>query len=412
MKPGVTLVLAMRSLLRHRVRTALAMLGIVIGIAAVIAMVALGQGTSAMVQAQIASMGRNVVMIWPGAASSSGGMSFGAGTNVTLTAEDGEAILREVPSVVNVTPVERVGGSNKQMVYAGQNWSPNTLQGTGHTYLDVREWPLDAGEFFTTRDVASSAKVCLLGRTVVDNLFSGASPLGETLRINRVLFRVVGVLSAKGANSRGDDQDDIVLVPYTTALNLLEGSAFDNVDQLLVAVASPEVMDQAMEEITTVLRARHRLAEKDPSDFQLRTLAEMAAAAQATTETMSTLLAGIASISLIVGGIGIMNIMLVSVTERTREIGLRLAVGARGRDILQQFLMEALLLAGSAGFIGIGVGYGATVVLAAQNGWPVAISWEVMGLAAAFSCAVGVFFGFYPALRASRLDPIEALRWE
>jgi putative ABC transport system permease protein len=408
-KPGVAFLLAGRSLLRHRVRTGLAMLGIVIGIAAVICMVALGQGATAMVQAQLDAMGRNLLMIWPGAASSSGGFSFGGGTTITLTPEDGNAILKEVSSVTAVTPVER---TRAQIVYEAQNWNPSSLLGVSEAFPNVRSWPVDEGDFFSDREVAGSSKVCLVGRTVADNLFLGESPLGRTIRIKNFPFRVVGVLSAKGTSSMGSDQDDVVVLPWTTCLNLLEGSSFDNIDQLLCATDKPENTALAIAEITDVLRARHRLGPADVSDFRIYSMAEMASASVQTGETMSALLAGIASISLLVGGIGIMNIMLVSVTERTREIGLRLAVGARGRDILQQFLVEAVMLTGVAGLIGMGLGAVASKLIADARNWPLEISRPVMLLAAVFSCAVGIFFGLYPALRAARLDPIEALRYE
>jgi ABC-type antimicrobial peptide transport system permease subunit len=409
-RTGVALSLAARSLLRHRVRSGLAMLGIVIGIAAVICMVALGQGASGMVQAQLDAMGRNLLMIWPGAASSSGGISYGGGTGIALTPADADALLDQVPSLAAVTPVERTRG--QQLIFENRNWVPGTAYGVGHTFPLVRSWPAEEGEFFSERDVVSSAKVCLIGRTVADNLFPDESPLGKTMRMKNIPFRIVGVLAPKGTSSMGSDQDDVVVLPWTTCLNLIEGSAFDNVDQILAATARPEDIPLAMAEITEVLRARHRLQPSEPSDFRIYSMAEMAAGGVETAKTMSALLAGIASISLLVGGIGIMNIMLVSVTERTREIGLRLAVGARGRDILQQFLVEAVLLAGAAGVIGLLVGAGASRLLAQANGWPLLLSPALMAGTALFSCAVGVFFGLYPALRAARLDPIEALRHE
>jgi putative ABC transport system permease protein len=405
---GIAIGLAGRSLLRHRVRTALAMLGIVIGIAAVICMVALGQGASSMIQSQINSMGHNLLMIWPGAASSSG-FSYGGGTAVTLTPEDGEALLKEVHSIASLTPVIRTRG---QLVHDAQNWVPGSIYGVDPAFVQVRDWPVDQGEMFTDRDVASSAKVALIGKTVADNLFLGDSPLGATMRIKNIPFRVVGVLAGKGTNAMGNDQDDVVVVPWTSVANLLQGSSFRNVDQLLVSVDTAEHVPAATAEITDVLRARHRLQEGDVSDFRILSMSEMAQTGVQMQQTMSALLAGIASISLLVGGIGIMNIMRVSVTERTREIGLRLAVGARGRDILQQFLAEAAMLTGIAGMIGVGVGAGASQALAKVQSWPFELSHTAMAAAAVFSCAVGIFFGLYPALRAARLDPIEALRYE
>ena len=409
MNTGVALALAGRSLMRHRVRTALAMLGIVIGIAAVICMVALGQGASSMIQNSINSMGRNLVMVWPGAASSSG-FSWGGGTAVTLTPEDGEALLKEVHSIASLSPVVRTRG---QLVHDAQNWVPNQIYGVSTSFINVRDWPVDQGEMFTDRDVAASGKVCLVGKTVADNLFlEGESPLGATLRIKNVPFRVIGVLGSKGTSSMGSDQDDIVVVPWTAVANLLQGSSFRNVDQLLISIDEAQNVAPAMAEITEVLRARHRLQDEEASDFRIYSMAEMASTSVQTADIMSRLLAGIASISLLVGGIGIMNIMLVSVTERTREIGLRLAVGARGRDILQQFLVEAVMLTGVAGLIGMGLGAVVSRLIANAQNWPLEISRPVMLLAAVFSCAVGVFFGLYPALRAARLDPIEALRYE
>jgi putative ABC transport system permease protein len=407
---GAALNLAVRSLQRHRVRTSLAMLGIVIGIAAVICMVALGQGASGMVQAQLDAMGRNLLMILPGAASSSGGFSFGGGSGVTLTPDDAKAILEQVPSLLAVSPVERTRG--QQLVYESQNWVPGSILGVGETFPLVRNWPVDEGDFFDKGDVLASAKTCLVGRTVADNLFAGDTPIGKRMRIKNIPFQVVGVLTPKGTSSMGSDQDDVVIVPWTSCLNLLEGSAFENIDQILAATHTPEELPGAIEEIREVLRARHHLGAAQPDDFRLQSMAEMASASAETADTMSKLLAGIASISLLVGGIGIMNIMLVSVTERTREIGLRLAVGARGRDILQQFLMEAVLLTGVAGLIGMGLGVGVSKFVATKSGWPFVISPHIMAVAAVFSCLVGVFFGLYPAMRAAKLDPIEALRYE
>jgi ABC-type antimicrobial peptide transport system permease subunit len=402
--------LAVRSLRRHRVRTSLAMLGIVIGIAAVICTVALGQGASGAVQAQMDAMGRNLLMILPGAASSSGGLSFGGGSGVTLTPEDADALIDQIPTLIAVTPVERTRG--QQLVYEGQNWVPSSILGVGETFPVVRSWPVDEGEFFDERDVAGSAKTCLVGRTVAENLFPGESPLGKRMRIKNIPFQVVGVLTPKGTSSMGSDQDDVVIVPWTTCLNLLEGSAFDNIDQILAATRTPGELEGAKEEIREVLRARHRLQAHEPDDFRMQSMAEMASASAETASTMSKLIAGIASISLLVGGIGIMNIMLVSVTERTREIGLRLAVGARGKDILQQFLIEAVLLTGVAGLVGMALGVTVSHILAREIGWPFAVSAQIMALAAVISCLVGVFFGLYPAMRAARLDPIEALRYE
>jgi ABC-type antimicrobial peptide transport system permease subunit len=408
MRPLATLVLAVRALLRNKVRTALTMLGIVIGIASVIAMVALGQGASMMIQDQINSMGRNLVMILPGAASS-GGFSWGAGSVTTLTPEDGTAIQKEISAVRAVAPIVR---TRAQIVYGSQNWVPNELVGTTPGLLDVRDWPLEEGSFFTDQDVLSAVKVCVIGRTVADQLMPGESAVGNILRIKNMPFKVVGVLERKGTNAMGVNQDDTVMAPWTTVKRVLQGSAFNNVNQLLVSMASAGEMEAAQRDITALLRQRHRLAEREDSDFRLLPMTEMAATATQTAGVMTVLLAVIASISLVVGGIGIMNIMLVSVVERTREIGVRMAVGARGRDILRQFLFEAVVLSTLAGLVGMAIGGAAASVISSTLKWPTLLSPAAIGVALLFSCGVGVFFGFYPALRASRLDPIEALRYE
>ncbi|MCC6741672.1 MAG: ABC transporter permease [Planctomycetia bacterium] len=382
------------------------MLGIVIGIASVIAMVAIGQGASTMVQDQINSMGRNIVMIWPGAASS-GGFSYGGGSSTTLTVEDAEAIRREIGSVRAVAPVIR---ARSQIMYGGQNWVPQSMMGTSPAFVDVRDWNVRDGSFFTEADVASANKVCVIGQTIAETLFGSDSPLQKTIRIKNMPFTVLGVLDRKGTSAMGQDQDDVVLAPWTTVKKTLQGSAFSNVDQLLAS--AHEDTARAVEEVTALLRQRHRLGEREDSDFRILTMNEMANTATQTSQVMTLLLAIIASISLVVGGIGIMNIMLVSVVERTREIGLRMAVGARGRDILLQFLMEAIAISVTAGGIGMALGVSSAWVISGVLKWPAAISAPSIAIAFAFSCAVGVFFGFYPALRASRLDPIEALRHE
>ena len=403
-----TLLLALKALTKNKVRTGLTVLGIVIGIASVIAMVALGQGASQMIQRQINAMGRNLLMIRPGAASSAG-FSWGAGTTTTLTPEDGAAILKEIPSVRAMAPVVR---AKAQVVYGSQNWVPSSLMGTGPAFLEVREWELEEGSFFSDPDVSAAAKVCVLGRTVTRSLFQGAPAVGETVRIKNIPFKVVGVLSVKGTNAMGMDQDDLVLVPWTTAKRVLQGSAFLNVDQLLVGAESTAGMDNATREITALLHQRHRIREGEENDFQIQSMTEMASTMAQTSQVMTLLLSVIASISLLVGGIGIMNIMLVSVVERTREIGLRMAVGARGRDILTQFLGEALVMSVAAGILGMAVGIAAAVAISETLHWPVLISPHSILVAFGFAAGVGVFFGFYPALRASRLDPIVALRYE
>ncbi|MCE9581058.1 MAG: ABC transporter permease [Planctomycetes bacterium] len=397
--------LALRSLMRNKVRTALTMLGIVIGISSVIAMVAMGQGASTMIQDQISTMGRNILMVFPGAASSAG-YSFGGGTSTTLTSEDAVAAA-ELPSIRAVAPIVR---ARAQLIAGGQNWNPQTLNGTTPSFVDVRDWDVEEGSFFTDADVVSSAKVCVIGRTIADNLFPGSSSLQQTIRMKNMPFKVLGVLAKKGTSAMGQDQDDVVLAPWTTVKKTLQGSAFNNVDQLLVSAQSD--VTAASNDLTGLIRQRHRLAERDEADFRILTMNEMATAATQTSQVMTLLLAVIASISLLVGGIGIMNIMLVSVVERTREIGLRMAVGARGKDILMQFLLEATALSVAAGVIGMVLGVSAAWVISNTLHWPTLISPSSIGIAFAFSCAVGVFFGFYPAMRAARMDPIEALRYE
>ncbi len=403
-----SLYLALRALARNKVRTFLTMLGIVIGIASVIAMVALGQGASSMVQRQINSMGSNLLMIYPGAASS-GHFSWGAGSITTLTPDDGAAILKEIPSVRAVTPIVRTRG---QVVYGNANWYPGSIMGSSTDFLEVREWEVEEGAFFTEQDVISATKTCVLGRTVAENLFAGETPIDKVIRIRNMPFRVLGVLGRKGTNAMGMDQDDVIVAPWTTVKRVLQGSAFNNVDQLLVGVVSPAAMAEAIRDITALLRQRHRIREGDESDFRVLTMSEMMSTVTETSRVMTLLLSMIASISLVVGGIGIMNIMLVSVVERTREIGLRMAVGARRVDILMQFLLEAVVLAIVAGLIGMMLGAAASLVISKTMRWPTLISPASIAVSFVFSCAVGVFFGFYPAMRASRLDPIEALRYE
>ncbi|MEK7270294.1 MAG: ABC transporter permease [Planctomycetota bacterium] len=401
--------LALRALLRNKVRTALTMLGIVIGIASVIAMVAIGQGASSMVQNSIASMGRNFLMIRPGAASM-GRISAGAGSGASLTPEDGDAILREVPAVEALSPV--IYPSRSQVAFGDKNWNPSNFYGVSTAFLSVRDWEVSDGNFFTEHDVAAGAKVCVLGRTVAQNLFESDSPIGKSIRIRNLPFRVAGVLAAKGTNAMGMDQDDIVLIPWTAARRYFQRSTLNSVHQFLVSAVSAAAVEDALREIKALLRQRHRLGESEEDDFNIMTQAEIASMMTQTSRVMTILLVAIASISLVVGGIGIMNIMLVSVVERTREIGLRMAVGARGQDILLQFLAESIVIAIAAGIVGMAIGYGAAVLISRQFQWPTFLSPGSAALAVLFSGGVGVFFGLYPALRASRLDPIEALRYE
>jgi len=400
--------IALRALTVNKMRSALTMLGIIIGVGAVIAMIAVGSGAKASIAERIASMGSNMLIVMSGS-STSGGFRFGSGTVPTLTVDDAKAILSEIPSVKYVAP--SLPGV-AQVVYGNQNWS-TSIQGTAPEMLDIREWPVASGRPFTQQDLDGATKVCLLGTTVVDNLFGGIDPVGQIVRIKNVPFAVVGVLSHKGQTSFGQDQDDTIFVPLTTAQKRLFGMQFPGmVRTITVQARGPEVMGEVEEEINSVLRQRHRIQPNQENDFTVRNLTEIMSTAQETASVMSLLLGAIASISLMVGGIGIMNIMLVSVTERTREIGIRIAVGAKGRDILLQFLIESLVLSLIGGTVGIGIGIVGTLVLSKFTQWPTLFSVEAILLAFLFSGSVGVFFGFYPARKASMLNPIEALRYE
>jgi putative ABC transport system permease protein len=408
----MSLRIALRALNRNRVRSSLTMLGVIIGVAAVIAMVAIGQGATQSVQKQLASMGQNQLMVSPGA-TSSGAVSFGSGSVQTLTPADAIAIGRECPSASAVAVIAR---TRAQIVYQDLNWAPATVQGCNPDFLVVRDWAVVEGEAFTDADVKKAAQVCLIGQTIVDNLFSGESPVGKRVRLKGLPFRVVGVLDHKGANTYGVDQDDTLLLPWTTVKKKLQGSTFYNVDQILVSSVESSNLDRLEDEVRATLRSSHRLdragGRGGADDFTIRNMTELLGATTKTTEIMTMLLAAIASVSLLVGGIGIMNIMLVSVTERTREIGLRMAVGARSLDVLSQFLVESIVLAGIGGLLGTALGIGAAIVVSNLNHWPALISPESVVIAVAFSALVGVLFGFYPAWRASRLDPIDALRYE
>jgi putative ABC transport system permease protein len=406
----VLLTIALRAIGRNKVRAALTMLGIVIGVGSVIAMIAIGRGATSMIKKQVSAMGQNMIMVFPGS-SSSGAVMFGAGTQSTLSPKDAESILRECPSAVAVGIVVRTRG---QLVYGSVNWAPATVQGCNPAFLEVRNWPLQSGEVFSESDVARLSQVCLIGTTVARQVFGDEDPIGRTMRLKGLPVRVIGVLEKKGANTYGQDQDDAVLLPWSTVKKKIQGSTFDSVDQLLVGAISESHMKRLEKEVAGCLRAAHRkkASASADDDFTLRSSTEMLAALTSTTRIMTMLLAAIASISLVVGGIGIMNMMLVSVSERTREIGLRMALGARGRDILLQFLVEAATLSLMGGAIGLVVGGVATTLVARLAKWPTLLSPDTAAIAIAFSAAVGIFFGFYPAWRASRLDPIEALRYE
>jgi ABC-type antimicrobial peptide transport system permease subunit len=459
---GAMLRTALHGLRRNIMRAALTALGIIIGVAAVIAMLEIGRGSSNAIQRTIASMGANNLLIFPGTASS-GGVSFGAGSIMTLSPQDAIAIRLEIPTVRATAPVVR---ARTQVIYGNRNWVPIYIYGTTPSFLEVREWPLSEGEVFTDQDVRNGSKVCLLGQRLVKELFAGESPLGKEVRVNSVAFKVIGVLSAKGANMMGIDQDDILLAPWTAIKYRVAGSSlanvnqsaqgsqstsgadasqkvntlnqiypssqvnlypvpsaaqqantplpvrFTNVDQIQVAARSTKDIPLAIQQITQLLRERHKIKTGEPDDFSIRDMTEMTNALSSTATLMTKLLLAVALISLVVGGVGIMNIMMVSVTERTREIGLRMAVGAWRRDILQQFLMEAVLLCFCGGIVGILLGRGISTLIRVLFNWPTELSIGAVLVAFAVSVTVGIVFGYYPAWKASRLDPINALRYE
>jgi len=399
---------ALRALRRNLLRAGLTVIGISIGVAAVITMVGIGQGAGQALQNSIRALGRNLLVIVPGSLTSSG-VRTGSGSIHTLTTHDARAILRDISAVIDVTYVRR---GVAQVVYGNRNWS-TFVQGTTPAFERVMNSPVDEGVFFSERDLRIGARVVVLGRTVVDELFGiGADPIGAVVRIAGVPFEVVGVLRAKGQTPWGQDRDDLLVIPFTTAERRVLGTPFPGrVDQVLASASDGEVM-QASDEIQSLLRERHRIRTQQEDDFQVRTLEALAKTARATTGVMTAVLMSISSISLLVGGIGIMNILLVSVTERTREIGIRMAVGAKRKHILLQFLVEAIVLSTIGGLIGIAAGLAATYLIALFVGWPLMTPlFAVLG-AVLFSAAVGVFFGFYPARRAASLDPIAALRFE
>ncbi len=457
MKAYRTLRAALHALRRNVTRSVLTTLGIIIGVAAVIAMMEIGKGSSGAIQRTIASMGANNLLVMPGTAAS-GGVSFGAGSVMTLTPQDSDAILQDCPAVRAAAPVVR---ARTQVVFGDRNWVPLFIYGTTPAFLDVRDWnDLAEGQPFTDVDVRNGNTICLLGQTLVRELFQGESPIGKTVRVQNISFRVVGVLSRKGANMMGMDQDDILLAPWTTIKYRVTGSSvgsvnqssassdnsnqvnslnqiypntqanlypapsttqaadtplpvrFTNVDQILAAAASTSQIPTAIQQMTGLLHERHRIHGDEPDDFTIRDMTEMSSALSSTTVLMTNLLLCVALISLVVGGVGIMNIMLVSVTERTREIGLRMAVGARARDILRQFLVEAVLLCLAGGAIGILLGRGSSYLVTVILRWPTELSLVAIVAAVAVSAAVGIIFGYYPAWKASRLDPIDALRYE
>ncbi len=452
LKLATTLKTALRALRRNPMRSALTTLGIIIGIAAVISMVQIGEGSSAAIKQTIENMGANTLIVFPGQAVSAG-VSFGGGSAVTLTSQDAAAVARDCPSVLAAAP--QVNG-RMQLVRGSQNWVPQFIAGTSPAYFTIRDWPIVEGRAFNNSDVLGVNQVCDLGQTVVKELFPSGKPLGKTILVQNVPLKVIGVLAKKGANMMGMDQDDILVLPWTTlkfriSANALQNQnqssaatsttttdqlypetaqslypvpsaseqtdtpqpvSFPNINSILVAVPSTSQIPQAIAEITALLRQRHHLQPGQPNDFNIRNMAEISNALGSTSRMMTNLLTGVALISLLVGGVGIMNIMLVSVTERTREIGLRMAVGAKPRDILSQFILEAIVLCLFGGALGILTGQALSSAVQHLLHWPIELSMPAMIASVAVSAAVGLIFGYYPAWKASRLDPIDALRYE
>jgi putative ABC transport system permease protein len=410
MKAAATVQMAAAALQTNRLRTGLTALGVIIGVGAVVTMMALGAGAQARVAEQIRSLGSNLIIVLSGSITS-GGVRLGSGSQLTITEDDARAIQRDVPSVEAAAPTMRGG---VQVVFGNSNWS-TALQGVTPEYFQARDWGAVSGRLLTPDDVDAASKVVVLGQTVAENLFGGTDPLDQTVRIKAVPFTVVGVLARKGQSTRGDDQDDTLMVPLSTAKKKVLGVSQANarsVGSILVKVTEPGRMTEAESQIRDLLRERHHLQPNEEDDFATRNLSEVLASQEAASRVLSLLLAAVAAVSLVVGGIGIMNIMLVSVTERTREIGLRRAVGARRRDILSQFLIEAVFVSLAGGLIGIGVGIVGSRAIGYVFQWSVLVSWSAILPAFLFAAAVGVFFGYYPARKASRLKPIEALRYE
>ncbi len=397
--------IAFDALLRNKMRSILTMLGIIIGVGAVIAMVAIGKGAQTQVEAQISGLGSNILMVFPGS-TSRGGVMGGSGTGTGLTEEDQHAVKEQCPAVAYVSPQVGSGG---QVVYGNQNWQTRINGGTVD-FFAIRDWRLEAGDFFTEQDVRAATKVCLLGQTIVQQLFAGVDPIGQTIRIRSIPFRVIGTLKAKGQNSMGMDQDDLIIIPYTSLQKRIMGHTHSW--GFIASAVSKAQIPLAQQQMRDLLRMRHNLGPGEEDDFTIRTQTEIADAQSATANIMTVLLASIASISLLVGGIGIMNIMLVSVTERTREIGVRISIGARPRDILTQFLMESIVMSLIGGIIGIMLGLIASSLLSKFAGWPTYVTAQSIILAVSFSMGVGIFFGYYPARKAASLNPIEALRYE
>ena len=405
MKTANLVKVALESIKKNKMRTLLTMLGVVIGVAAVIVMVAIGQGAQSQIRSQIENLGTNMIVITPGS-SSQGGVSQGAGSSNRLTTDDADALRREsfmlsAVSPVIVAPTQVVGGQG--------NWRAAVF-GVATDYQTIRDWPVSSGRFFDESDQRSMRKVTVIGKTVADALFPDLDPVGQQVRLRNVPFEVIGVLSEKGQTAEGSDQDDVLLAPYTTVKNRLSGRSF--IAQILASTSTPDDIAAAQAEIRLILRDAHKLADWEDDDFTVRNQTDLAATAEETTEVMTVLLAAIASISLLVGGIGIMNIMLVSVSERTREIGLRLALGARGSDVLKQFLVESIVMSVLGGLIGVALGFAGAEILGRFAGWATLISAETVFVALGFAAAVGIFFGWWPSRKAAALDPIEALRYE
>ena len=401
----MTFRIALRALKRNKLRSFLTMLGIIIGVGAVIAMVAIGEGAKALVRSQIASLGTNVLVVIPGTLTQ-GGARTGFGGVRTLMDSDARAIMEEVPSVTLASPTMR---QVNQVVAGNLNWS-TVIQGVAPEFQQIRDWQVEDGRFINQADVGNAAKVALIGQTVASVLFGNEDPIDGVIRIKKIPFRVIGVLGAKGQTGHGTDQDDVVMIPYTTMQKRV--MAITHVQSIVVSAVSAEKTQEAQQQMTALLRQRHRIQPDQDDDFFIRNLSDIAEAAQNSARVMAILLGSIASVSLLVGGIGIMNIMLVSVTERTREIGIRMAVGARKKDIMLQFIVEAVVMAAIGGALGTLVGVGSSGMINRMMQWPVLIRPDIIALAMLVSGGVGVFFGFYPAQKAANLDPIDALRYE